>query len=425
MSAFRSQLDEIASKLGMRYTDLKAITHDPLKKLDSTADIRDATWLAEQVQRFVRVDTLHPRALHYALASAEVRKPNGDIYLNREKNVTWLERVGCRARWLGLIPWEMISDSRSKEPVIRERNSAEPTPFINIDLRVYLPDESDLMPRPRLRDFCAEQPYRLVLITEKESCEPVLTPIADRFNTDLYLIKGDTSDTRIWQMAKAGADDGRPMRIFYASDCDPSGYNMPGVLAHKLRCFKELFFPSLSFEVHRVALTPEQVRTHGLPSSPLKDGEKRGPLWRQQMGCEQTEIDALAQLQPELLGQIVTDAVSLFYDHGLSHRVAQAEWEWQEQAQAIIDQRIGEDGYVLRDRALEQLASIQEQIEKLTDDFELDADEFDFPEPEMPDAELDESLQPMGFIGSDCALVEHYRRALAAKRYDDGEAVSA
>ncbi len=418
--SYRDQLQIVADNLGVRYTDIKAITHDPLKKIESTADIRDAQWLSEQVERFIAVDTLHPRALHYALASAEVSKPNGELYLNRDENVNWLERVASRARWLGYIPWEMISDSRSKEPVIRECKPMDATPYINVDLQVYLPDESDLRPRPRLAGFTAIQPFRIVIITEKESCEPVLRPIADRFGTDLYLIKGDTSDTRIWQMAKAGSDDGRPMRIFYVSDCDPSGYNMPGVLAHKMRCFKELFFDNLEFDVHRVALTPEQVREHGLPSSALKDGERRADLWRQQMGCEQTEIDALAQLQPELLRQIVTDAVTRFYDATLDHRVDQATWEWQEQAQAVIDQRIGEEGYLLRDQALSQLESIQRQVEELTDNFRIDADDFDLPDPVMPAPEIDEWLQPMAFIESTCSLTEHYRRAMAAKRYETG-----
>ena len=36
------------------------------------------------------------------------------------------------------------------------------------------------------------------------------------------------------------------------------------------------------------------------------------------MGVEQTEIDALAALQPNLLRQIATDAIARFYDDTLS-----------------------------------------------------------------------------------------------------------
>ena len=60
------------------------------------------------------------------------------------------------------------------------------------------------------------------------------------------------------------------------------------------------------FEVHRVALTPDQVREYGLPSTPLKDTEKRADKWRAAMGVEQTEIDALASLRPDLLRDIAS-----------------------------------------------------------------------------------------------------------------------
>ena len=62
-----------------------------------------------------------------------------------------------------------------------------------------------------------------------------------------------------------------------------------------------LRFPDLDYEVHRAVLTPEQVREYGLPSRPLKETERRGDAWRTQMGIEQTEIDALASLPPDLL----------------------------------------------------------------------------------------------------------------------------
>ena len=35
------------------------------------------------------------------------------------------------------------------------------------------------------------------------------------------------SDTMVYQMAKIGAEDGRPMVVLYFADADPSGWNMP------------------------------------------------------------------------------------------------------------------------------------------------------------------------------------------------------
>lgn len=42
------------------------------------------------------------------------------------------------------------------------------------------------------------------------------------------------------------------------------------------------------------------------------------------MGTEQTEIDALAALQPGVLDRIARDALDRFYDHDLARRTREA-----------------------------------------------------------------------------------------------------
>lgn len=41
-----------------------------------------------------------------------------------------------------------------------------------------------------------------------------------------------------------------------------------------------------------------------MPYTPLKPGEKRAAAWKQAKGVDQTEIDALATLQPDRLREI-------------------------------------------------------------------------------------------------------------------------
>jgi hypothetical protein len=76
-------------------------------------------------------------------------------------------------------------------------------------------------------------------------------------------------------MARAAQDDGRPLAVFYFADCDPAGWQMGISVARKLQALKILLPKMPDFEVHRVALTPGQVREYGLPSTPLKATEKR------------------------------------------------------------------------------------------------------------------------------------------------------
>ena len=154
-----------------------------------------------------------------------------------------------------------------------------------------------------LADFKPRQPNRLVFFGEKTSLDDVLGPLAEELSADLYLTGGQISDTLLHQMAKDAVTDGRPLVVFTFSDFDPAGYwDMPTVIGRKLQALRDLLFPTLEFKVVHAALGPEQVRELDLPSSPLKEGEKRASKWLEIYGSEQTEIDALATLKPRRTG---------------------------------------------------------------------------------------------------------------------------
>ena len=108
-------------------------------------------------------------------------------------------------------------------------------------------------------------------------------------------------------------------------------------IGRKLQALKDLLFPDLEFEVRPIGLTGDQARALDLPSTPLKDTERRKGRWRESMGWEQTEIDALNTLRPDVLRQIVRDALKPFYDQTLNTRRLQAESRWRQAAQAQLD----------------------------------------------------------------------------------------
>ena len=109
--------------------------------------------------------------------------------------------------------------------------------------------------------------------------------------------------------------------VLYFSDFDPGGWAMPIGVARKFQAHRDLRYPDLEVQVHHVALTRERVREFNLPSTPLKEKERRAAAWRAKWGHDQTEIDALAALQPDLLEQIARDACQPFYDHTLADRI--------------------------------------------------------------------------------------------------------
>jgi hypothetical protein len=165
----------------------------------------------------------------------------------------------------------------------------------------------------------------------------MLLKIAQEVGAELLLPTGEASDVMIYNMAARAVEDGRPTKVFYFSDFDPSGWQMPVSVSVKLLAFRHLYFANLDIEVHRAALTAEQVMRLGLPSTPLKRTERRSDKWRARWGHEQTEIDALATVRPAELDQIARAALAPFYDPTLAHRnTARATW-WRCAAEQRLD----------------------------------------------------------------------------------------
>jgi hypothetical protein len=340
-TGLRATLEDAMAADGLSMKDLTVLAtqNDPFR-VDTPAGHRDGEWLATHIEKLT-VLHIHLRGIHYVLIG--VPKPDGTPYTNTEADWLWVQGKAAKAaRWLGYIPFDKITDERNAPPVVRIFEHPEPTSVISVaGVEITVPEE--LAPRPELDDFRGIQPYKLVLFGEKTSLEEVLAPIADTRKADLYLPTGEASDTMIHQMARFGAEDGRPMVVFYLSDCDPAGWQMAVSVSRKLQGFKALEFPELDFEVRPIALSPEQVREYGLPSTPLKDTERRADAWKTAMGVEQTEIDALATLRPDLLRKIVLDATREFYDPGLDDRVREARRDWEAEAQRVLTDQIGED----------------------------------------------------------------------------------
>jgi len=423
-SPLRAALDaEItkAAAIGTRVTmkDLTVLApqNDPFR-VDTPARHRDGEWLAETAQELgLGQRKIHLRGLHYMVIGRP--KPDGTPYTNTDDDWTWLQADAAKAaRWLGYIPFEQITDQRNSEPTVRLFERPEPVPYVTVDFDVTIPDADSLLPKVFAAGFRGVQPYRLILIGEKSSLEDVLAPIAGRYQADLYLPTGEPSDTMLHRMAQTGAEDGRPMAVLYFSDADPSGWQMPISVSRKLQALKELTFGDLEFEVRRVALTPDQVGEYGLPSTPLKDTELRADRWQAAMGVQQTEIDALAALRPDLLRRIANEAIRPFFDSTLDERVWQEHAAWTVEAQRAVDEQIDSDmRHRLHAEAATKLDAVRVQIEEIKDSMRLDASEFRVPQIVVPEAVLNGAPPGLPLVDSRLPFAEQCRRLIDSKNY--------
>jgi hypothetical protein len=415
----RRLLEETAATEGlpMKALTVLATQNDPFR-VDTPAGHRDGAWLAMTARELgLGGRKIHLRGLHYMVLGRP--KPNGEAYANTEEDWRWLaENAGKAARWLGYLPFDQIVDQRNAAPEVRIFEPAQPRGYLTVGLNVWLPDVEEITPTAAVDGFKGTQPYKLVLFGEKSSLADALRSIALHYEADLYLPTGEISDTLMHQMARVGAQDGRPMVVMCFSDADPAGWQMPLSISRKLQGFKAGLFPELEFQVYRAALTPEQVGRYGLPSTPLKDTEKRGDAWRAAWGVEQTEIDALASLQPKLLRQIAQNALSPFYDGTLDARVFDAKSRWLNEAQAAIEGQL-DAGHLARIRAEaeERLSTIRAELDALNAAMRIDADDFELPELVVPAAELNGDHPPEPLVDSAWSYATQCRRLLDSKGY--------
>lgn len=408
-----------SSAATMKDLTVLATQNDPYR-IDTPAGHRDGAWLANTARDLGLGDReIHLRGLHYMMIGRP--KPDGTPYTNTDPDWRWLAgHAGKAARWLGYIPFDQIVDKRNAEPVVREHRPADPWPYVDVGLDMDIPDAADIDPQVGVADFVGEQPYKLVLFGEKASLAPVLEPIASSYDADLYLVIGEISDTLLHQIAKTGAEDGRPMVVMCFCDADPAGWQMPISIARKLQAFQTLRFADLDFQVHRVGLTPDQVREFDLPSTPLKDTERRADRWREAMGVEQTEIDALASLRPRLLHGLTIDAIAPFYDLDLARRVREAKQQWVEEAQAAVDAAVDSaDMDRLRAEAEEKLSQLREEIDAINEALRVSADRFDLPPVAVPTAHIDPAGNGTPLLDSGWSFSEQCRRLITSKAYID------
>jgi hypothetical protein len=425
--ALRSVLERARYGTGCSLTKLTVLSAqvDPYR-LDTPAGHRDGEWLGRHLIKLLGTTRqIHWRGLHYVLVSSKRRviKPNGEPYQNTDEDWTWLSEIaGKAARWLGYIPFERITDNRNAEPIIHRHSKVEPEASVFIGLDVTIPDADDIEPQVIVEGFEPRQAFHFAIFGEKASLEDVLDPIAERHEADLYLPTGEISDTLIHQIAKDANDDGRPLVMLTLTDCDPAGWQMTISIARKLQAFHDLLFPELRFEVVPVALTPDQVGKLGLPSTPLKKGEKRAERWREEFAIEQTEIDALATLQPNVLTEIIERAFDPYLDRGLEDRVAEAETEWRQQAGEMLGSRIDREQLeALRAEASGRLAELEAAIADINARLRLVVGEFTLPEIEVPQAEIDEDAERQALVSFDHDWIEATKALFKWKSYDRGD----
>ena len=126
-----------------------------------------------------------------------------------------------------------------------------------------------------------------------------------------------------------------------------------------------------------------------MPSTPLKESEQRADKWKAVMGWEQTEIDALATLRPEVLERIARAALDPFFDPTLEARALEAVVAYSDEQTARLHEYLGEDRIAeIRSQMEAKIGEVREQLEDLQRQLAMPADDLGLDDYAPPEPEL-------------------------------------
>lgn len=203
-----------------------------------------------------------------------------------EKAYKRLGQVLNRARRAGLVPWDAIRDDGFHKPV--SLGWQDVGSFLDAVRHTVGTFTLDRQQRQR---------RRVVVWCEAGGMVPQLERVAREFSAPVYSSGGFDSVTVKHQLASEFASMGDVL-VFHIGDHDPSGVHVFGSLDGDIRAFLNNMGGSAEFV--RLAVTPDQITAHNLPTSPPK------PTDRRVFDGDTVQAEALP---PDVLASVVRNAI--------------------------------------------------------------------------------------------------------------------
>ncbi len=200
-----------------------------------------------------------------------------------------IEYIG-RARRARIIPFNAIRDDGWNET--QETGWHDPDELV--DLFIHLAQEYT-------RNKQAGQHYKVYLVAEAAGMVPQLARVADQYSVPVMSSGGFDSLTVKYDLARKAAQDKKTAVFLHVGDYDPSGVCIYDSLAADVKAFAA---GGVSFE--RVALLPAHIAEYDLPTAPPKANDRRGNNVKQT--CQ------LEALPPDILAELVEEAICQYYD---------------------------------------------------------------------------------------------------------------
>lgn len=203
-----------------------------------------------------------------------------------ERGYKRLGEILNRARRAGLVSWDAIRDDGFHKPGSLGWD----------DVGDFLQAVRGSVDRFTL-DRQQGQHRRVVVWCEAGGMVPQLERVAREYSVPVYSSGGFDSVTVKHQLASEFAAMGDVV-VFHIGDHDPSGVHVFGSLDGDIRAFLDAMGGAAEFV--RLAVTPDQIEHHNLPTSPPKATDRRV------FDGDTVQAEALP---PDVLAGVVGDAI--------------------------------------------------------------------------------------------------------------------
>jgi len=146
-----------------------------------------------------------------------------------------------------------------------------------------------------------DQDDEVIVISEKDAISGVILPVTYRWDVELAITRGYSSETFTHSIAQTifvNTTMGKTTFVYQLGDHDPSGVDAWRDFQAKVLTFE----PDANVVFERLAVTPEQIEQYQLQTRPTKGTDTRSSGFE----GESVEVDALP---PSVLRKIVGDAI--------------------------------------------------------------------------------------------------------------------
>jgi hypothetical protein len=229
-----------------------------------------------------------------------------------------VQRTLLGMRREGLLPWFWITDTSRRVWGYRRFG----------DMKSY----AKHVAANYRADYWTNSPVNVEIWCEKDAMQGVLAPVViEEFGLNLYVSKGQSSESYIYEAAEELRADGRPTVVYVLSDFDPAGFRIADVIDRKLGAFLE---GDVTIEAHRIAVTHQQIVELALPTRSVKRTDHGAPAFMARYGDVSAELEAMP---PNLLRQLVREKLESHMDANRLRTLKLAEQQEREGLKKLED----------------------------------------------------------------------------------------